>query len=263
MTLGYEFAPIDVSIMTHPKAFAAGVEAMGLWLWGMAYAKQHRTDGRLHRAAVLGAWGGRRNVILAKKLVEAGLWTARDDGDWDVHNFEKKSSRSSSSAERMRRLRDKRRESDAPSDADVTSPTVTSDASPVTVCSTSPSTSVSSDLDQGGAGGSPPEWFVGVIDTVTMGTGETLSAGEVWLRYRGHRHSVGKPMNRPDAEYWVTSVVVPEVRETRRRAARDRERDAKFKDHTPKYQQPTKEQSQSLQAQLARRIADDAKKGAA
>lgn len=91
MSLDYEFAPIDVSIMTHPKACAAGPEAMGLWLWGQTYAKHHGTDGRLHRAAVLAAWGGRRNIMLAKRLEDAGLWLAREDGDWDIYNFGRKS----------------------------------------------------------------------------------------------------------------------------------------------------------------------------
>lgn len=144
--LDYEFAPIDVGIMTHPKACAAGPEAMGLWLWGQTYAKYHGTTGRLHRVAVLTAWGGKRNIILAKRLVDAGLWLAREDGDWDVHNFEAKAAgRPTSSTERMRRLRDKRK-GDA-GDVTCDGENVTGDANSVTSCSTSPSTSLSgSDL---------------------------------------------------------------------------------------------------------------------
>ncbi len=90
MSLDYEFAPIDVDIISHPKAFAAGPEAMGLWLWGQAHCKLHRTSGRIARMAALGAFGGRRNIMLAKRLVDAGLWLAREDGDWDVWNYEEK-----------------------------------------------------------------------------------------------------------------------------------------------------------------------------
>lgn len=132
--LGYEFAPIDVSITTHPKAYAAGVEAMGLWLWGVAFAKQHNTGGRLPRAVVLAAWGGKRNAVLAKRLVDAGLWILRDDGDWDIHNYAKKGPERAPKeitpgAERMRRFREKRRSDPPPSMA---SPVTGCDASHVT-----------------------------------------------------------------------------------------------------------------------------------
>jgi hypothetical protein len=151
MSLGYEFAPIDVTILTHPRAFAAGVDAMGLWLWGMAFAKWQRTSGRLHRVAVLAAWGGKRNIMLAKRLVESGLWIARDDGDWEIHNFEKKGPgsafNSTSSTERMRRLRERRK----PSLGDVTTSHLPShsDASHVTCASLSTSSSLSSSSREG------------------------------------------------------------------------------------------------------------------
>jgi hypothetical protein len=220
VTLGYEFAPIDVSIMTHPKAFAAGVEAMGLWLWGMAYAKQHRTEGRLHRAAVLGAWGGRRNVMHAKRLVEAGLWTERDDGDWDIHNFEKKSAGSSSSAERMRRLREKRRQSDpapSPEQADgVTASDVTSDAGDVTVtrherhqCSPSPSYSSSGESAERG----PPAWFLGAVATAEMSEGTIDRVPSRWNAYLASRKRKGWAMNHEDAVGWLSEVIGRERRE--------------------------------------------------
>lgn len=154
MTLGYEFAPVDVSITTHPKAFAAGIEAMGLWLWAIAFAKQHRTEGRVHRAAVLGAWGGRRNVMLAKRLVEAGLWSLREDGDWEIHNFVEKGPGSrggSSSKERMRDLRAREKSVTGVTSLNPSQP-VTEGASRDGCASLSPSVSVSS-LSSGGAGG--------------------------------------------------------------------------------------------------------------
>lgn len=96
------YAGIDVTLQTHPRAIAAGFDAMGLWLWGMLYAQNHQTDGRLHRPAVLTAWGGRRNILLAKKLVEVGLWTEDEAGDWFIHNYSEKNQTS----EDIRRKRD-------------------------------------------------------------------------------------------------------------------------------------------------------------
>lgn len=224
MSLGYEFAPIDVSIMTHPKAFAAGIEAMGLWLWGMAYAKQHRTGGRLHRAAVLGAWGGKRNIMLAKRLVESGLWAAREDGDWDVYNFEKKSARSS--VERVRRFREKQRRSAPSGVTESVTPSVT-ETPPVTrvtetlkrSASVSVSSSVSSDLsaDRESATGSPgvPDWFaVEAVEMVRMDAGfEVDQIGARWLEYSAGRRRKTWPMDAGDAAGWLTNVIRRERRE--------------------------------------------------
>lgn len=98
------YATIDVTLQTHPKAIAAGFEAMGLWLFGMLYAHQHETDGTVHRAAVLAAWGGRKNIMLAKKLVDVGLWTEQETGDWTIHNYDKKNQK----AEDIKRKREQK-----------------------------------------------------------------------------------------------------------------------------------------------------------
>ena len=87
------YSTIDVNIITHAKAFEAGVDAMGLWMWGMCFAQLHATDGHLPRAAVLAAWGGKRNIMLATKLVAAGLWSVNEDGSWSIWNYEKKNQR--------------------------------------------------------------------------------------------------------------------------------------------------------------------------
>lgn len=109
------FAGIDVNIITHEKAFAAGMDAFGLWCWGMCYAQLHETNGRLPRILVLAALGGRRNVMLAKKLVDVGLWNTKDDGSWEIGNYGKKNqsaeeirAKKAASAERVRRWRDRR-----------------------------------------------------------------------------------------------------------------------------------------------------------
>lgn len=232
MKLAYEFVPIDVKIVIHPRADLAGPEAMGLWLWGMAYAKANKTGGRLQRRSVLNAWTGKRNVMLAKRLVEAGLWLARDDGDWDIFNFDVKGpakKERTPGAIRTERWRHKERHSDA----------VTENSGDVTVtrhCSLSLSNSISSDLSEGVQGegdAGPPDWFAGVLATIEMATGERLDPGPSWLRYRGHRANKRAPMNVRDAEYWLTTVVVPERKrdreETHRRKERDAERDEAFR----------------------------------
>lgn len=224
MSLDYEFAPIDVSIMTHPKACAAGPEAMGLWLWGQTYAKVHKTGGRLHRPAVLAAWGGRRNIMLAKRLEEAGLWLLREDGDWDVHNFDRKTGARSSSAERMRRLRAKKPTSDAPGDAPSD---VTCDGGDVTVtrtcdapCSTSVSISPSgSDLvtrsDLPGRSGGPPDWWAGAVSAAEGAVGSVSDPGARWLEYDASRERKGWARGHRDAVGWLTAVVRRERQQAR------------------------------------------------
>jgi hypothetical protein len=214
MSLDYEFAPIDVSIMTHPKACAAGPEAMGLWLWGQAYAKLHRSDGRVHRAAALYAWGGKRNIMLAKRLVEAGLWLAREDGDWDIYNFDRKSpgrktpsgAPPMTSTERVRKLRAEKK---AQRPADVTDVTVTE-----TACngngnagtSTSTSYSVSSVSSGEGTGGGPPEWWAGSVAAAEQVVGSIDQPEARWVEYDASRDRKRWARNHRDAVGWLTSV---------------------------------------------------------
>lgn len=239
MALGYEFAPIDVSIMTHPKAFAAGIEAMGLWLWGMAFAKQHRTGGRVHRPAVLGAWGGRRNIMLAKRLEDAGLWTVREDGDWDIHNFEKKGPGATSTSRVQKHRQNKRSAPSSETDETLSETDRNGDLKRSASSSVSVSVSVSSPEGERereppapypdiGTPTKLPAWFSAALETVATQTGETLRPPDSWLRYSGHRAGKGRPPGQQDAVYWLTTVMVPEARKERQEAARQRERDAKF-----------------------------------
>ena len=217
--------------------------------------------------------------MLAKRLVEAragssvGLWIEREDGDWDVWNYGEKSAGATSSAERMRRLRARRKGSDDSSLGDTNG-----DVTKRHRCSTSTSTSISSGSDLEIASpaeevtgirpkaavpaadpGKPPEWFVTAIGVIAMTTGVELPAGEAWLRYDGHRDGKGLARTQADAQYWLTTVMVPEQREALRRAVRDRERDAKFKpggraaepDRPPP---PTPEQAKRFAENLSARL---------
>lgn len=217
--LDYEFAPIDVSIMTHPKACKAGPEAMGLWLWGQTYAKLHKTDGVIHRAAALVAWGGKRNIMLAKRLVEAGLWVAREDGDWVVHNFDKKSPASqSSSRDRMRELRARRAGKREETQSDVTSlPShpVTRDANSDAECSTSTSYSSGSGSSGGAGGATPPAWWAAAIAAAEMAVGPVGEHLARWLEYDAARERKGWARNHRDAVGWLTTVVRGEKRNAR------------------------------------------------
>jgi hypothetical protein len=261
VTLGYEFAPIDVSIITHRRVAQVDkryrLAALGLWAWGQCYARTHKTDGLLHRASVLSALAAPEADIerVAAELVKVGLWIARDDGDFDVHNFEKKASRSGSSAERMRKLREKRRESDAPGDVTVTSLSVTRDASPVTGCSTSPSISISVS-SSGEPERGPPEWFAETAQRVMDDTGEKFGVPEAWIRYSGHRATKGVAVNERDASYWLGTVMVPEARKERRNES-DRRLNQQRRDGPPERPKQTREEArreaQEFAAQLAAR----------
>ncbi len=110
----------------------------------------------------------------------------------------------------------------------------------------------------------PPDWFAATAQRVMDDTGEKFGIPEAWIRYSGHRGNKGIAKNDRDASYWLGTVMVPEARKEAKDAARQRERDARFKDHTPKYEQPTPKQTKDFHAELVRKLAEEnAKKGAA
>lgn len=61
-----------------------------------------------------------------------------------------------------------------------------------------------------------------------MNTGVILPVAEAWLRYDGHRAGKGIAPTTKDAQYWLTTVMVPEARELLRRESRDKDRDKVF-----------------------------------
>lgn len=173
-------------------------------------------------------------------------------------------------ADRMADLR-ARRKSQPPFDVtDVTSlASPSSQASPVTgVTAVLVSSSlVSSDLSQI-ASTEPPPWFGTVLDVIEMSVGERLPTGEAWLRYSGHRGDKGKAMSQPDAQYWLTTVMVPERRKARDDAAHRDRRDAKFdrdrkfaKDGPERPPPPTPEQAKRFAEGLSTRLLGARKAG--
>jgi hypothetical protein len=63
--------PVDDALHSHPKARKAGLEAMGLWTVSGSFCMAYLTDG------FISEWWVKqqpRGLVLAKRLIEAGLW---------------------------------------------------------------------------------------------------------------------------------------------------------------------------------------------
>lgn len=83
---------LDDGAPLHPKLLAVGPEAAWLWVAGLAYANRHTTNGTIPPQALPALypsdqWPRARLAKLATALVEAGLWTAREGGGWEVHDY--------------------------------------------------------------------------------------------------------------------------------------------------------------------------------
>jgi hypothetical protein len=83
---------LDDGAPLHPKLLAVGPEAAWLWVAGLAYANRHVTNGAIPPQALPALypsdqWPRARLAKLAAALVEAGLWTAREGGGWEVHDY--------------------------------------------------------------------------------------------------------------------------------------------------------------------------------
>lgn len=76
---------VDDNLATHPKAFAAGNAAMGLWVRAGSWSMSTLTDGEIPRAIVR-LLGTERQ---AAQLVAAGLWEKTDQG-WRFHEWTKR-----------------------------------------------------------------------------------------------------------------------------------------------------------------------------
>lgn len=74
---------VDDKLHSHPKRYAAGPRAMGLWVIAGSWAADQLTDGVIphHMVAALGFTG--RD---ATALVAAGLWLTDPEG-WRFHDW--------------------------------------------------------------------------------------------------------------------------------------------------------------------------------
>jgi hypothetical protein len=77
---------LDDGFFDHPKAVAAGGDAVLLYLAGIAYCKRKNTGGRIHRDMVPRLTDRKNPVRLAVTLTDVGLWEA--DGDtFVIHDW--------------------------------------------------------------------------------------------------------------------------------------------------------------------------------
>lgn len=76
---------VDDTFHSHPKADAAGVEAIGLWVLAGSFASSYRPDGVVTKRDVV-RLAGKRGPQLATKLTHAGLWH-EVDGGWMFHDW--------------------------------------------------------------------------------------------------------------------------------------------------------------------------------
>jgi hypothetical protein len=91
------WAKVDDQLHAHPKALAAGPEAMGLWVLCLSHCAAYLTDGHVDEGVVLGIlarWRvtprslARRKTELSQALVDAGLWRRTATG-WQFHDWER------------------------------------------------------------------------------------------------------------------------------------------------------------------------------
>jgi hypothetical protein len=264
-------------VIDHVKFIRAGAIARDLYDWGLLWSGEHETDGEIPLEAVLAsAWGagGRANAKVASKLVQVGLWARTETGFLSL----KWAEQGNMTAAQLAVERAAARERKARGSVKVRANGERTNAKVPTSTSLSTSQSRSEDgqkdeiasVDSGTdleptsvrlVASGPPPWFANAVDVVAMNTGVSLPVGEAWLRYDGHREGKGLARTQPDAQYWLSTVMVPEVREAARRAARDRERDAAFsrdrkfaKDGPEKPPAPTKAQSEAFAEELASRV---------
>lgn len=90
------WSKVDDKLFAHPKVLAAGIAAMGLWVMAQSYSSCYGTDGKLPMATIAllcsnsGLPYGTEPLLLADKLVEAGLWERTETGyqfhDWAEYN---------------------------------------------------------------------------------------------------------------------------------------------------------------------------------
>ncbi len=105
------FAKVDVKLRDHHRAQRAGA-AMGTWLWGLLYVREHQTDGVIPDVSLRYAWVGEKAARRdAARLVEVGLWEDLS-GSWRICRYSDKNDtaediakRRAEARERMQRVR--------------------------------------------------------------------------------------------------------------------------------------------------------------
>ena len=223
------YAKIDVDIIDHPRATAAGREARDLWVWGILFARKHQTNGVLTTASVAASsWGagGKKNLRLARKLTECGLWAEHEEGFVVLRYAEKNDTKEAieerRNFERSRKASQRTRVTMAPlsKTKTVDCPSGTTGGTPTDFPgSGSGSYSASGSIDQADRDDgavppeSPPNWWDAACSSTEMAIGgEVADRVALWLEYRGSRHRKTWAMNQTDAVAWISNVVRAERR---------------------------------------------------
>lgn len=101
---------IDDRAMSHPKLNRLSDKAFRLWVWGLAYAQQHLTDGWIPSDAPIPA----RLTRAVEELTGPGLWEPISGGVW-IHDYldwndsrDKVMKSRTAAKERMRHVRSER-----------------------------------------------------------------------------------------------------------------------------------------------------------
>lgn len=74
---------VDDKLAGHPKARAAGLKSMGLWVMGGAWSSSYLTDGWVSESFVHDL----RATKEAERLVDVGLWHPAPEGGWVFHEW--------------------------------------------------------------------------------------------------------------------------------------------------------------------------------
>jgi hypothetical protein len=104
---------VDDNLSSHPKARAAGLPAMGLWVVAGAYASQYLTEGFVPEWFVVSWPQGKKH---AQALVNARLWD-ETSGGWQFHQWQERQRTKeqvetdrAATRERQKRWRDRKRD---------------------------------------------------------------------------------------------------------------------------------------------------------
>jgi len=221
-------ARIDLVIMGHRRAYEAGPEAMGLWLFAVGYAREQETDGFIPAAILHAAWGGRQNAKLAARLVAAGLLESVLGG-YQVAKYEAKNELKWQIDERRAweaKRKSERRTRGTSGNVPVGHPwdkTGTPASVPAVSVGSEPEPEPEPEPDQenkkrgrpravpddpGTNPLIPAAWAGEVIATVAMVGLRTPSAEDlpaVWATYAAHAQANCKPISREGWQYWLTN----------------------------------------------------------
>jgi hypothetical protein len=230
------YARAAVQLRTHERPAEAErlcPGSMGLYLYLLVQARGEGTNGDVSETVAFASWGApiayRRKQ--AEALIAVGLLVR--DGTrlhvvkYDEHNDTSADIASNREADRIRKENSRRSVTCPPSvtrDIDRTATVGHSDF-PISISISEEagdqdpdriaSDEVTEIRTRPDPSELPPDWWADALETIRMRCGETIPPGPAWLRYAGHRAGKRLPATRSDALYWLTGVIVKELKDER------------------------------------------------